>query len=116
AVAAGRRQHRAGAAAATTPTATTTAPAGAARRAVSGATARGVLQATARVELLLSGGPDELLATVSTGQGLVCERHSSLLSYLPLRFEDRGESLREDDLHATYYVPGPCPPAALRLA
>jgi hypothetical protein len=34
---------------------------------------------------------------------------------LPLRFEDRGESLREDDLHVTYYVPGPCPPAALRV-
>jgi hypothetical protein len=109
-------EHLAGAAAvSTTTTATTTAATSAACRTVSGATARGVLKATARVELLLSGGPDELLATVATGQGLVCERHSGLLSYLPLRFEDRGESLREDDLHATYYVPGPCPPAALHL-
>src|SRR6185503_19772489 len=74
AVAAGRGEHLAGAAAVSTTTAAATAC-----RAVSGATARGVLKATARVELLLSGGPDKLLATVATGQGLVCERHSGLL-------------------------------------
>src|SRR6185503_2516700 len=80
AVAARRAEHLARAAATTAvsataavPAATTTATARAACRTVSGATARSVLQATARVELLLSSGPNELLAAVATGQGLVSE-------------------------------------------
>ena len=87
---AGRREHLALAAAvaataATGVSATTTATTTAARatRGTAGrATGRRVLQPAALIELLLTSGPNELLATVATGQGLVCERHLGLLQML----------------------------------